>query len=59
MRIPLWFGPSQGIVIKSSDSLKLFGGTCERFCQRHQEAQPVVLDLEKGARFLDGGDVNA
>ena len=59
MRIPLWFGPSQGIVIKSSDSASSSLGGLERFCQRYQEAQPVVMDLEKGTRFLDGGDVNA
>jgi predicted AAA+ superfamily ATPase len=41
-----------------SGRVKRMGGL-ERFCQRYQEAQPVVLDLEKGMRFLDGGDVNA
>ena len=41
-----------------SGRVKRMGGL-ERFCQRYQEAQPIVLDLEKGTRFLDGGDVNA
>ncbi len=41
-----------------SGRVKRMGGL-ERFCQRYQEAQPVVMDLEKGTQFLDGGDVNA
>lgn len=41
-----------------SGRVKRMGGL-ERFCQRYQEAQPIVLELEKGTRFLDGGDVNA
>ena len=45
--------------MKSSDSASISLGGLERFCQRYQEAQPIVLDLEKGTRFLDGGDVNA
>jgi predicted AAA+ superfamily ATPase len=37
-----------------SGRVKRMGGL-ERFCQRNPDALPLVMDLEKGTRFLDGG----
>lgn len=37
-----------------SGRVKRMGGL-ERFCQRYPDALPLVMDLEKGTRFLDGG----
>jgi len=39
-----------------SGRVKRMGGL-ERFCQRYQDALPLVMDLEKGTRFLDGGEL--
>lgn len=57
---PRWIRSHRGLLaieVKSGRVKRM--GRLERFCQRYQEAQPVVMDLEKGARFLDGGDVVA
>ena len=37
-----------------SGRVKRMGGL-ERFCQGYPDALPLVMDLEKGTRFLDGG----
>jgi predicted AAA+ superfamily ATPase len=37
-----------------SGRVKRMGGL-ERFCQRYPDALPLVMDLQKGTRFLDGG----
>ncbi len=42
------------IVVKSR-RVKRIGGL-EQFCQRYTDAEPIVMDLEKGTQFLDGGD---
>ena len=39
-----------------SGRVKRMGGL-ERFCQRYKDAEPIVMDLEKGTRFLDGGEL--
>lgn len=39
-----------------SGRVKRLGGL-ERFCQRYRDAKPIVMDLEKGTQFLDGGDL--
>lgn len=39
-----------------SGRVKRMGGL-GRFCQRYQDALPLVMDLEKGTRFLDGGEL--
>ena len=48
----------QGIlaVEVKSGRVKRMGGL-ERFCQRYKDAHPIVMDLEKGTRFLDGEEV--
>lgn len=38
-----------------SGRVKRMGGS-EQFCQRYKDAHPIVMDLEKGTKFLDGGD---
>ena len=39
-----------------SGRVKRMGGLA-RFCQRYKDAEPIVMDLEKGTRFLDGGEL--
>ena len=39
-----------------SGRVKRMGGL-ERFCQLYKYAEPIVMDLEKGTRFLDGGEL--
>lgn len=39
-----------------SGRVKRMGGL-ERFCQRYPDALPLVMDLQKGTRFLDGGEL--
>ena len=38
-----------------SGRVKRMGGL-EQFCQCYKDAHPIVMDLEKGTKFLDGGD---
>lgn len=39
-----------------SGRVKRMGGL-ERFCQLYKYAEPIVMDLEKGTRFLGGGEL--
>lgn len=42
------------IEVKSGRVKRMVG--LEQFCQRYKDAYPIMMDLEKGKKFLDGGD---
>jgi predicted AAA+ superfamily ATPase len=42
------------IEVKSGRAKRM--GGLEQFCRRYKDAHPIVMDLEKGTKFLDGGD---